>query len=79
MALGFVLFNVVLLRKLEFTSRRDFLLSRRLKEENIDINLEMEAFQVSGRQKGGRKSGRKAGSTHVAAIWMLPHPTNDDH
>ena len=44
--LGFVLFNLVLLRKLEYHERLDFALKRRLKAENIHVNLEMEAFNL---------------------------------
>ena len=41
-----MLFNLVLLRKLEYHERLDFALKRRLKAENIHVNLEMEAFNL---------------------------------
>jgi serine/threonine protein kinase len=43
--LGFLLYNVVLLRKLELNSRMDFLLTKRLEDESIIVNLEMEGFK----------------------------------
>jgi serine/threonine protein kinase len=43
--LGFILYNVVLLRKLELNSRMDFLLTKRLEDESIIVNLEMEGFK----------------------------------
>ena len=43
--LGFSLFNIILFRKLEINSRKDYVLTRRLKSESIVINLEMEGFK----------------------------------
>jgi serine/threonine protein kinase len=59
--LGFFLFNVMLLRKLELHERFDFHLTRRLKAENIHVNLEMEAFQLFSKavSPGGDASASK--------------------
>ena len=65
--LGFFLFNVMLQRKLELHERFDFHLTRRLKAENIHVNLEMEAFQLFSKA-ASRSHGSGAASEVVASL-----------